>query len=614
MRKYLLHILLVWLGFLMIPESHAQCANDNISIGTLSPTGAGYSQSVIILGGYSVVVNVCAGASYVFSTCGDTSFDSQITVYNQSNGAQVGYSDDACGLQSSVSWTSNFNGSVSVVVDQFYCSGSAAYINLTIQQTSACSSTSTANDLCPNATPIACGQTLTGSTGAATADTYPAGCGFGSSPGVWYTFTGNGQASTVSLCGSVFDTQLSVFTGTCTALSCVATNDDFCGVQSQVSFNTVAGVVYRILVFGFGSSSGSFVLSLSCATTPSGSNQNCSTALPICTDTQFGGNSSGAGSVLDLNASNQGCLSVEHQASWYVFQPTTTGTISFTINPTPPVDYDFAVWGPFSSFTCPLNTPPLRCSWSALSVPTGLGNGATDWSEGAGGNAWVAPITVGPADVNDYYIMLLDNFVASSTPFVFDWSLSGVILNCNIQLPVELTGFSGKAGPEGNQLFWSTASEVNNDRFEIERSNDAVNFVKMGVVPGNGTSNYVHHYAFVDISPSWGIDYYRLKQIDHNGQFEYSEVIAIENMSEGKIHPNPVSDIFKITLGSEISKMGGRLLIADSQGRITRSVEIPGGSSNLFGVDVHDLRQGVYHVMLLNHIGIQLGTMRLLVD
>jgi len=608
--KYVGYLVFVLAG---TQQGYAQCPNNNISIGTLSPTGAGYSQSVIIQGGYRVDVNVCAGATYVFSTCGDTSFDSQITLYNQGNGAQVGYNDDACGLQSSISWTSSFTGSVSVVVDRYFCTGSISYINLNIQQTTACSTTAINNDLCANATSIACGQTITGSTLSATADTYPSGCGSGSAPGVWYSFTGNGQSTSISLCGSLYDTQLSIFAGNCTGLSCIGSNDDFCGLQSQVTFTTVAGLLYRILVYGFSSSSGNFSLSLSCITA-SGSNQNCASSLPICSDTQFGGNSSGAGSVLDLNSSNQGCLSIEHQSSWYVFQPITTGTISFTINPTPPVDYDFAIWGPLTQFACPVNTPPLRCSFSALSAPTGLGNGATDFTEGAGGNAWVAPITIAPANVNSYYIMLLDNFLTTSSPFIFDWNLGSVVLNCNIQLPVELSSFSGEPNSTGNQLLWTTSSEINNNRFEIERSRDAIQFMTIGMVSGNGTSNNIHHYSFTDNSPSFGIDYYRLKQIDHNGQFEYSVVIAIENSTIGIISPNPTDDFFRITLGAEVSGLGGKLVIADSQGRMIRNWTIQAGSSNLFEAFISDLVPGVFQVTLFNNQGFMISTQRLMVE
>jgi len=127
------------------------------------------------------------------------------------------------------------------------------------------------NDACTGAIPIACGQTINGSTTNATPDAVT-GCAttLNTAPGVWYSMVGDGSPVTMSLCGSSFDTKIGVFTGTCTALTCVASNDDFCGVQSQVTFNTVAGTTYYILVTGFGSSSGAFTLVRNCAPACSG--------------------------------------------------------------------------------------------------------------------------------------------------------------------------------------------------------------------------------------------------------------------------------------------------------------------------------------------------------
>ena len=124
-----------------------------------------------------------------------------------------------------------------------------------------------ANDLCADATPIECGETVTGSTTLAT-DNNPGFCGSGgdgSSGGVWYTITGTGGEITASACGSGFDTQLAIYEGGCGTLACVDGNDDFCGLQSEVSWNSTPGTEYAIYLDGFGSSDGGFTLSMSCA-------------------------------------------------------------------------------------------------------------------------------------------------------------------------------------------------------------------------------------------------------------------------------------------------------------------------------------------------------------
>ncbi|MBX2928523.1 MAG: hypothetical protein KF852_11855, partial [Saprospiraceae bacterium] len=106
-----------------------------------------------------------------------------------------------------------------------------------------------ANDLCANATSLTCGATITGDIGGATDTGAPAGCTGGGTPqgGIWFTFVGTGQLTTVSTAGSNFNTQLNIYTGTCGALSCVAGDDDSGpGTTSEVVFCAASGVTYYI--------------------------------------------------------------------------------------------------------------------------------------------------------------------------------------------------------------------------------------------------------------------------------------------------------------------------------------------------------------------------------
>ncbi|MGQ9804879.1 MAG: choice-of-anchor I family protein [Chlorobiales bacterium] len=110
-------------------------------------------------------------------------------------------------------------------------------------------------------------------------------------------------------------------------------------------------------------------------------------------------------------------------------------------------------------------------------------------------------------------------------------------------LPVELTSFV--ATPKGNtvELVWKTASELNNDRFEIERSHDNLTFTKIGFVRGNGTTTEAKEYRFVDEQVS-GVLYYRLKQVDFDGAFAYSPVVEVRVAPPAEFaleqnYPNP---------------------------------------------------------------------------
>lgn len=136
-------------------------------------------------------------------------------------------------------------------------------------------STPPANDQCAGATVVTCGNNYTGSTSLATTTGDPSGtCGTSAgTPGVWFKFTGNGNTVTASLCGSSYDTKIQVYSGSCGALACVTGNDDFCGLQSQVSWAAASGTDYYIFVGGYSSATGNYSLTMSCvAPTP----PNCS--------------------------------------------------------------------------------------------------------------------------------------------------------------------------------------------------------------------------------------------------------------------------------------------------------------------------------------------------
>jgi len=117
--------------------------------------------------------------------------------------------------------------------------------------------------------------------------------------------------------------------------------------------------------------------------------------------------------------------------------------------------------------------------------------------------------------------------------------ISNEILN---SLPVTLVYFTGKNEAQGSILNWKTTSETNNSGFDIEKSVDAKNFEKIGFVDGNGDSKENKTYNFTDQNP-FSTTYYRLKQIDYDGKFEYSRIISVKNDLSGiSIYPNPAGN------------------------------------------------------------------------
>ncbi|MCJ8290739.1 MAG: T9SS type A sorting domain-containing protein [Crocinitomicaceae bacterium] len=131
-----LYTLLGMLGLIAFSTtSIAQCANDNVQFGTsTAPTNVGQlvTLTTCIYGGeYRLVNNMQAGAVYRLETCGDTDFDTQISVYNAGTGALVGYNDDACGLQSIVTFTSD-GSSIRASIDRYFCGNQNSCMTLRI--------------------------------------------------------------------------------------------------------------------------------------------------------------------------------------------------------------------------------------------------------------------------------------------------------------------------------------------------------------------------------------------------------------------------------------------------------------------------------------------------
>jgi formylmethanofuran dehydrogenase subunit C len=124
------------------------------------------------------------------------------------------------------------------------------------------------------------------------------------------------------------------------------------------------------------------------------------------------------------------------------------------------------------------------------------------------------------------------NLVSSFSPFKL------ASISSSNPLPVNLISFEAETESDGVELNWATASEINNAYFQIEKSIDAINFEAIDKVEGYGNSNVVMEYSYTDHNAINGISYYRLKQIDFNGEYEYSQILAVnfeKNTDEGII-------------------------------------------------------------------------------
>lgn len=230
------------------------------------------------------------------------------------------------------------------------------------------------NDDCQDAIEIFCDDVITGNTSNATSAGAPPNCvtSLGTASGVWYSFTGTGELVELTTCnaGTDYDTKLGVFTGSCGALNCVVGDDDdtcpFSNLYSRVFFSTTVGEVYYVYVTGFGSSQGTFELSVSCFPPPANDDVcnaiNLEVNVPetvnnLGATVQMGEPSPGPGSDPSAGSCNSddGWCSFEtsvNNSVWYVLNVQEAGCYEIF---TTPSDLQLAIYQPstcmdFSSF------------------------------------------------------------------------------------------------------------------------------------------------------------------------------------------------------------------------------------------------------------------------
>jgi hypothetical protein len=171
-------------------------------------------------------------------------------------------------------------------------------------------------------------------------------------------------------------------------------------------------------------------------------------------------------------------------------------------------------------------------------------------------------------------------------------------------LPVELVSFTAKKVGTINVLNWQTASEKNNSHFDIERSiNGENNWTSIGTVKGNGNSVITQNYNFTDNTPL-SISYYRLKQIDFDGRFEYSNVVSVIGKSSkfniASIAPNPTKESSNILLESATNETVSVTLF-DVSGRVvlSQNASITEGP-NFLTLNMMQLNNGIYFMTIRN--------------
>ena len=223
--------------------------------------------------------------------------------------------------------------------------------------------------------------------------------------------------------------------------------------------------------------------------------------------------------------------------------------------------------------------------FSILSRPTGSSSGA-DWTmAGTLSNTAVA-----------------DGYAYRKALNTFSEKAAGI---SDAALPVELLSFSAECEYDNTKLSWSTGSETNNNYFVVERSIDMVNYTELDKIDGAGNYNGILNYSFLDVDNLPSIKYYRIKQVDYDGRFEYfgpvssncdnfkgeTESISSFINSENEVQINifvPSSKNYSIKLYDKL----GNLLIDENFNAIE--------GSNTYKINGHQFASGVYSISIIS--------------
>ena len=176
--------------------------------------------------------------------------------------------------------------------------------------------------------------------------------------------------------------------------------------------------------------------------------------------------------------------------------------------------------------------------------------------------------------------------------------------NSGNPVPVELNSFTATTNGKEVILNWSTATELNNQGFEVQRKFGSNDFVTIGSVKGNGTTTSLNNYTYVDKLTDAGKYFYRLKQIDYGGKYEYSQVVEVNwspftTYKLEQNYPNPFNPTTTIGFGI-MEKENVRLSLLNILGeeiRVLLNEEREAGYHSI-DFDGRDLPSGVYFYQL----------------
>jgi uncharacterized delta-60 repeat protein len=172
------------------------------------------------------------------------------------------------------------------------------------------------------------------------------------------------------------------------------------------------------------------------------------------------------------------------------------------------------------------------------------------------------------------------------------------LLTQGAPLPVSLLDFTGVSQNKSVLLQWKIATEKNLARFVIERSGDGNRFLTINSITVRAINAVTTNYSITDSQPLQGINFYRLKMVDADGEFTYSNIIAVKITADSKLHifPNPVTKVLFVEANG--NNENAIVQIVDAGGRKLKEIKVFLNGATSFSVDVSNLPNGIYNLVI----------------
>ncbi len=430
---------------------------------------------------------------------------------------------------------------------------------------------------------------------------------------IWYQIIGTGTEVGVNIFHlNTYDAVLAVYDGTCPTSSNASSSSIACeyitGNTGGVNFPTTAGEIYFIQIQRRSGTTNDNQTGSICAyeyvLSPCGNplallNDFCETPATLTKNPggTFSATTDGTftedhKAYLDgYGAANGPFCGLVHNNSWYQFVATNT-TETF------PIIYvscsGDGVQGHVYRISHDLNgccetfTPMSNC---ILNIDQNLNGNPNS----------IETLTATGLTVGETYMLMIDGYLGARCDFtIAGWGAQNV-------LPIELSKFMVVPFEEFNRIYWETSSENNNHHFNLLRSFNGVDFEVVSKIQGAGSSTILNSYSFDDYDLRYGKIYYKLQQVDIDGETTSSKIISLDRKSAEigllNVYPNPTENT--ITLDINVaSNRGGDVCIVGINGVVVYEQHLEDKGIHQLTFDMTSMSAGMYFVNYSDEAGV----------